>query len=113
MSAKEKKEKKTNKQTKKKKQYSHCRSGVAWQSVPRHVSRFESVIDVSWGVYWFLDYRPRARKDLRDETHDPSLHTLSPLIFLLSRFATFLVLLTRLIARNKQIKREDVLPCGY
>lgn len=55
----------------------YCRSGVAWQSVPRHVSRLEKsrirVFDVSWGVYWFLDYRPRARKDLRDAMHDPLL----------------------------------------
>lgn len=56
----------------------------AWpgKSVPRRVPRFENrvnrfVFDVySWGVYWFLDYRPRALKDLRDETHETLFESL-------------------------------------
>lgn len=52
--------------------HSHCRSGVAWQTVPRHVSSQlgNRVLGIVGCLYWFLDYRPRARKDLRDETHE-------------------------------------------
>ena len=84
------------------------------------------VFDVSWGVYWFLDYRPRARKDLRDETHD-SLHThththtythtlslsFSFLIFLLSRSVSPLILSTRLQPRAviNESNERIFLPC--
>ena len=76
------------------------------------------VFDVSWGVYSFLDYRPRACKDLRDEnarlyTHTHThTHTLffSFSIFLLSHSVSFyLILSTRLTSCcNKQTEREDL-----
>lgn len=59
---------------KKKKQYSHCRSGVAWQKCSSTRSSFRKPSEPYFRIrgvsIWFLDYRPRALKDLRDETHE-------------------------------------------
>lgn len=96
---------------KKKKQYSHCRSGVAWQKCSSTRSSFRKPSEPYFRIrgvsIWFLDYRPRALKDLRDETHETLFESLHLSQSFLSSFH-----FPSPIEINRSNERSFFLRCG-